>query len=84
MNLWDVLKKNQKREIYHGTILEVENGQKRVKVVLDNGVIVYVRYGTSLSSPVVNDTIMVAGIRNKFIIQDAEGDLPKTSSILVI
>ncbi|KKK75310.1 hypothetical protein LCGC14_2875020, partial [marine sediment metagenome] len=41
MNLWQILKQKRKREIYHGTILEVASGQKRIKAVLDNGIIVY-------------------------------------------
>ena len=84
MRLLDVLKRKQKTEILHGVVLQVNAGDTRVKLILDNGVKLWVRYGGAVSEPSIGDKMLVGGDAAKFIIRSVSRSIPKDTNILLV
>ena len=84
MRLLDVLKRKPKTEIFHGVVLQVNAEDAKVKIILNNGMKIWVRYGTTIQEPFIGDKLLLGGDITKFVVQAVDRSIPKDTSILLV
>lgn len=82
--LLDILKQKPKTEILHGIVLEVNPGDARVKVILNNGIKTWIRYDEHIREPSVGDKLLVGGDIAKFVIRAVARSIPKDTNLLTV
>ena len=79
-----VLKRKPKKEIQYGVVLSVFEGDRRVRVILKNGVKTYIRYPASLGTLTVGDRVLVNGDNFKSIVNIVGQLIPRSHATVKV
>ena len=82
--LLDILKQKIKVEILHGVVLDVEKGDARVRVYLNNGIKMWIRYDKAIPDPAIGDKLLIGGDVSRFVIRHVDRSIPKDTNIIKV
>lgn len=83
-SLVKLLKGKKTKEVNCGVVREVIQKDFRAKIELEGGTNIYVRYSNVLTDPAVGDVVLVGGDKIKYVVQAAEGTIPKNNLLLKV
>lgn len=82
--LLDAIRTKPKTEVHHGVVLQVSKGDSRVRVILNSGVKMWMRYGTNITNVNVGDKLLIGGDNSRFVIQGVDKSIPKDTNIIIV